>query len=187
MNSNAADNSSPEKRVQLPEPDMDNITVLTRELPNEPILPWHHYDSPWLESEGAEDGEGQPAEPTESLETPRAEAAEPVEEGAIALPDLATLNSSPEPSTDELTDDTATASWPETSEAPSSPSPIGADEQCEPGIEQSTDDNSAVNPTEISHPLPEPQPECVGVTSPTVSDQPTDAEVETLGKPNTQS
>lgn len=35
--------------IQLPEPDTDNITVLTENLPNEPILPWHHYDSPWLE------------------------------------------------------------------------------------------------------------------------------------------
>ncbi|NJL39553.1 MAG: hypothetical protein HC840_16270 [Leptolyngbyaceae cyanobacterium RM2_2_4] len=40
-----------EKRIRLPEPDMSNITVLTRQLPNEPILPWHHYDSPWLDSE----------------------------------------------------------------------------------------------------------------------------------------
>ncbi|GEM_PF-5783512 len=37
-----------EKRVQLPSPDANNITVLTSELPNEPILPWHRFDSPWL-------------------------------------------------------------------------------------------------------------------------------------------
>ncbi|MEO0536401.1 MAG: hypothetical protein AAF215_21310 [Cyanobacteria bacterium P01_A01_bin.123] len=35
--------------IRLPEPDADNITVLTENLPNQPILPWHHYDSPWLE------------------------------------------------------------------------------------------------------------------------------------------
>lgn len=66
MNSNDMESPSPEKRVQLPDPDVDNITVLTRELPNAPILPWHHYDSPWLESEEADgsapefstDGEG---------------------------------------------------------------------------------------------------------------------------------
>ena len=37
--------------IRLPAPDLDNITVLTEELPNAPILPWHHYDSPWLETE----------------------------------------------------------------------------------------------------------------------------------------
>lgn len=44
---NSAD-ESPDKRIQLPHPDADNITVLTRKLPNEPILPWHRFDSPWL-------------------------------------------------------------------------------------------------------------------------------------------
>jgi hypothetical protein len=42
------ENHSP---IRLPAPDLDNITVLTEELPNAPILPWHHYDSPWLETE----------------------------------------------------------------------------------------------------------------------------------------
>lgn len=41
--------SSAEKRVALPKPDTSNITVLTESLPNEPILPWHRFDSPWLE------------------------------------------------------------------------------------------------------------------------------------------
>ncbi len=36
-------------RVKLPAPDLQNITVLSRKLPNLPILPWNHYDSPWLE------------------------------------------------------------------------------------------------------------------------------------------
>ncbi|QQE65631.1 hypothetical protein GFS31_23190 [Leptolyngbya sp. BL0902] len=40
-----------EKRVALPKPDTNNITVLTESLPNDPILPWHHFDSPWLEKE----------------------------------------------------------------------------------------------------------------------------------------
>lgn len=40
-----------EKRVALPKPDTNNITVLTENLPNDPILPWHHFDSPWLEKE----------------------------------------------------------------------------------------------------------------------------------------
>lgn len=33
-------------RVKLPKPDLKNITALTRNLPNSPILPWNHYDSP---------------------------------------------------------------------------------------------------------------------------------------------
>ncbi|GFE69889.1 hypothetical protein [Chroococcus sp. FPU101] len=38
-------------RIEIPEPDADNITVLTHKLPNKPILPWNHYDSPWEGSE----------------------------------------------------------------------------------------------------------------------------------------
>ena len=45
---------SPDKRVTLPKPDTNNITVLTESLPNEPILPWHHFDSPWLEKDETE-------------------------------------------------------------------------------------------------------------------------------------
>lgn len=45
------------KRVTLPEPDPDNITVLTNKLPNKPILPWNHYDSPWKEEEEGEETE----------------------------------------------------------------------------------------------------------------------------------
>jgi hypothetical protein len=51
MEAKLTDSPVLEKRIRLPEPDMSNITVLTRQLPNEPILPWHHYDSPWLDSE----------------------------------------------------------------------------------------------------------------------------------------
>ena len=40
-----------DKQISLPEPDTENITVLTKELPNEPILPWHRFDSPWLEGD----------------------------------------------------------------------------------------------------------------------------------------
>lgn len=46
--------ASPDKRVILPKPDTNNITVLTESLPNEPILPWHHFDSPWLEKDETE-------------------------------------------------------------------------------------------------------------------------------------
>lgn len=33
------------KTIKLPNPDPDNITVLTEHLPNKPILPWNRYDS----------------------------------------------------------------------------------------------------------------------------------------------
>jgi hypothetical protein len=39
-------------RIRLPDPDVKNITVLTKNLPNEPVLPWHRFDSPWLEQQG---------------------------------------------------------------------------------------------------------------------------------------
>ncbi len=42
--------SSPE-RLNLPEPDHDNITVLSHNLPNKPILPWNRYDSPWKDKD----------------------------------------------------------------------------------------------------------------------------------------
>jgi hypothetical protein len=47
-----------ERRVVLPEPDVSNITVLTESLPNGPVLPWHHFDSPWLERDDAESPNG---------------------------------------------------------------------------------------------------------------------------------
>lgn len=67
-----------ERRVALPEPDVSNITVLTESLPNEPVLPWHHFDSPWLdrnaevapeesEAEASPDSEPTASESTEQL------------------------------------------------------------------------------------------------------------------------
>ncbi len=32
--------------VCLPKPDRESIVAFTPELPNEPILPWRHFDSP---------------------------------------------------------------------------------------------------------------------------------------------
>lgn len=46
--SDEQDDTALEKRIRLPEPDVKNITVLTENLPNEPVLPWHRFDSPWL-------------------------------------------------------------------------------------------------------------------------------------------
>ena len=51
MNSKPVDTIGSGEHLTLPEPDPDNITVLTRNLPNTPILPWNHYDSPWSEPE----------------------------------------------------------------------------------------------------------------------------------------
>ncbi|EGJ33409.1 hypothetical protein LYNGBM3L_34710, partial [Moorena producens 3L] len=51
MNSKQVNNKPSGEPLSLPEPDPENITVLTRNLPNEPILPWNHYDSPWREGE----------------------------------------------------------------------------------------------------------------------------------------
>ncbi|MEB3359160.1 MAG: hypothetical protein VKK04_20705 [Synechococcales bacterium] len=73
MNSEHTDIPSPENldsnRISLPEPDAENITVLTKALPNEPILPWHRFDSPWLnmqspevEADGAANGADTPGE-----------------------------------------------------------------------------------------------------------------------------
>ncbi|WOD41764.1 hypothetical protein [Nodosilinea sp. E11] len=68
-----------DRRVVLPEPDASNITVLTESLPNEPVLPWHHFDSPWLERD--------PDEPADSGEPPSDPAveAEPVEQLTLEL------------------------------------------------------------------------------------------------------
>ncbi len=48
MTSNRAERAAAKKAIRLPQPDAENITVLTRELPNAPILPWQRYDSPWM-------------------------------------------------------------------------------------------------------------------------------------------
>lgn len=49
-------------RLSLPKPDMENITVLTKNLPNEPILPWHRFDSPWLERQDDDQTEAESPE-----------------------------------------------------------------------------------------------------------------------------
>jgi hypothetical protein len=45
------DKESKVRGLRLPKPDPANITVLTPNLPNKPILPWSHFDSPWLDKE----------------------------------------------------------------------------------------------------------------------------------------
>ena len=50
-NSNSiSDLDCDEPKIKLPDPDLDNITVLTENLPNKPILPWNRYDSDWDEN-----------------------------------------------------------------------------------------------------------------------------------------
>ena len=48
-----------DRRVALPDPDVSNITVLTESLPNEPVLPWHRFDSPWLDRDTAPGAEAE--------------------------------------------------------------------------------------------------------------------------------
>lgn len=51
INSNEkSDSNIEEPKIKLPEPDLDNITVLTENLPNKPILPWNRYESGWDEN-----------------------------------------------------------------------------------------------------------------------------------------
>jgi hypothetical protein len=45
MNTNQDGTKSSQKRLLLPEPDTTNITVLTHNLPNTPIIPWNRFDS----------------------------------------------------------------------------------------------------------------------------------------------
>lgn len=56
-------------RIDLPQPDAENITVLTDKLPNKPILPWNRYDSPWEGTEEAETEESAQETTSESHNT----------------------------------------------------------------------------------------------------------------------
>lgn len=47
------------EQIELPKPDSENITVFTHNLPNKPILPWNHYDSPWEETNDRQDEDEQ--------------------------------------------------------------------------------------------------------------------------------
>lgn len=68
------------EHLTLPEPDPDNITVLTRNLPNKPILPWNHYDSPWQEAQEedaiASETDNQTDEPNNNAEDAAPESVE---------------------------------------------------------------------------------------------------------------
>ncbi|MGF1521500.1 MAG: hypothetical protein ACFBSF_04175 [Leptolyngbyaceae cyanobacterium] len=66
-------------RVSLPKPDVDNITVLSENLPNEPVLPWHRFDSPWLEQEQDKDSDSACAPESESETQPTSAATQQLE------------------------------------------------------------------------------------------------------------
>lgn len=82
MNTNQANTTPSGGHLTLPEPDPDNITVLTRNLPNKPILPWVHYDSPWREGAAENEDESQNTDVVDEQSDPQAVAVvdqEPVE------------------------------------------------------------------------------------------------------------
>lgn len=114
MNTEPVDTIQSGETLTLPEPDPDNITVLTRNLPNKPILPWNHYDSPWEEEE--EEKTDQEADTLDQdPETPdaKAESLEEESDSAEAIADsldemddeplAATADPVEETPTDELT------------------------------------------------------------------------------------
>ena len=72
MNTNQANTTSSGGHLTLPEPDPDNITVLTRNLPNKPILPWVHYDSPWREGSAENEDESHNADEVDESSEPQA-------------------------------------------------------------------------------------------------------------------
>jgi hypothetical protein len=105
MNSKPVDTIGSGEHLTLPEPDPDNITVLTRNLPNTPILPWNHYDSPWSEPETeTTDPEADNSEPdTENLV--QAENLEESDSAQATTPEVLELDGETEtaPITSEVT------------------------------------------------------------------------------------
>lgn len=99
---------SAQENLCIPEPDKENITVLSSELPNSPILPWHHFDSPWID-EDAESAEA--ADDVSDAEESSTEAV-PVEE-CPASPVEAVETASAEPAPAKPTDSDTTAAMAE--------------------------------------------------------------------------
>ena len=97
MNSKQVHNKPSGKGFNLPEPDRENIGVLADNLPNKPILPWHHYDSPWHnkeeeileESEAAEEAE--PICQEQLLETEKSEVTDELAEDDSEQPETEAL------------------------------------------------------------------------------------------------
>lgn len=89
-----------ERRVALPEPDVSNITVLTESLPNEPVLPWHHFDSPWLDRDPEATPEESEAEAAPEVSTD----SEPTEQLTL---ELEVLVGSSEDASDDVSEESA--------------------------------------------------------------------------------
>lgn len=83
MNTKQVQSPSSGGALTLPEPDPDNITVLAHSLPNKPILPWNHYDSPWQDAQ-AENADEQaqlnPSEGADETEAPDNQVADATEQ-----------------------------------------------------------------------------------------------------------
>lgn len=86
--SDEQDNKVLEQRVCLPKPDVDNITVLTKNLPNGPVLPWHHFDSPWLKQDEEEAEADTTPESEESMSKDISEDDEDAQQLSLELRDL---------------------------------------------------------------------------------------------------
>ena len=134
MNSKQVDVTESGKSVNLPKPDPANITVLTTNLPNKPILPWTHFDSPWLEDEEKHEEEGneQLTSPAEE-EATQAETPPPQEEATqleLCFPEIGVSEHQlPQPQVSPLTnaiihpqDSTNTSQHEELSQSQISPS-----------------------------------------------------------------
>lgn len=89
MRSHDLNSSDSAQELRLPEPDPANITVLTKNLPNNPILPWNHFDSPWLEQEAETLEPDALEELAESLAEPEEGTGEDAGSAAIAPGELA--------------------------------------------------------------------------------------------------
>ncbi|HEY9609221.1 hypothetical protein [Allocoleopsis sp.] len=98
MNSKPVDTIGSGEQLSLPEPDPDNITVLTRNLPNTPILPWNHYDSPWQDSDAVatEQEADRSDQDIDNLEQ-NAEHAEKLESAEATAPEVTPLDGELDP------------------------------------------------------------------------------------------
>lgn len=86
------------ERIELPQPDAENITVLTDKLPNKPILPWNRYDSPWEESAAEHSTDSDSGEKQEEEENH----ARPLTDAGETPEDLEAIESESESESDEV-------------------------------------------------------------------------------------
>ncbi|MDY6782464.1 MAG: hypothetical protein SW833_07930 [Cyanobacteriota bacterium] len=97
-----------EGEFALPQPDPDNITVLTNKLPDKPILPWNRYDSPWrgeeeeraIQEAEPEASQGRDCNPVGNEQAPRCPL--PPLEGEITAQLPVKMEENEEPEVDEV-------------------------------------------------------------------------------------